>query len=218
LAPAPTLSADEDGTDMPARYDRRRATVVAFDQPGWAPPEAVVIDTNIVAEMLLSDEPEHSARETVIRRLAGAGSMVVFSRLLEMELWEVIFNHALRRALPRRDRRLGRFERRSRQAAIASLDRATRLWEDLLEELAWDCVELDEVADAVPDLMRAYGLQSYDAVHAATLVTSGVTDMVTRDAGFAVLMPEDATLHTTRRRDACGAEEPLSRPAQAGAL
>jgi predicted nucleic acid-binding protein len=63
------------------------------------------------------------------------------------------------------------------------------------------------------ELWRAHGLQSYDAVHAATLLTSGVTDMVTRDAGFAVLMPEDATLHTTRRRlsrtrarrrDACG--------------
>jgi predicted nucleic acid-binding protein len=93
---------------MPARYDRRRATVVAFDVSGWEPPEAVVLDSQ--------------------------------------------------------------------------------------------CVEVDEVADAVPDLMRAYGLQSYDAVHAATLLASGVTDMVTRDAGFAVLLPGDATLHTTRRR------------------
>jgi predicted nucleic acid-binding protein len=93
------------------------------------------------------------------------------------------------------------------------LDHAIRDWYELLETLQWDCVELHEVADAVPDLMRAYGLQSYDAVHAATLLTSGVTDMVTRDAGFAVLLPEDATLHTTRRRlsrtrarrrDACG--------------
>jgi predicted nucleic acid-binding protein len=96
---------------------------------------------------------------------------------------------------------------------VEAVDRATRLWEELLDDLAWDCVELHEVADAVPDLMRSYGLQSYDAVHAATLLTSGVTDMVTRDAGFAVLLPEDATLHTTRRRlgrtrarrrDACG--------------
>jgi len=75
------------------KFDRRRATVVAFDDPRWDPPEAVVIDTNVIAEM-----------------------------------------------------------------------------------------------------------QSYDAVHAATLLRSGVTDMVTRDAGFAVLLPEDATLHTTRRR------------------
>lgn len=131
---------------MPAKYDRRRATVVAFDGVGWEPPAAVVLDTNVVAEAFLSDESEHVACE-------------------------------------------------------------------LLETLDWRCVEVDDVADAIPDLMRNYGLQSYDAVHAATLLASGVTDMVTRDAGFAVLMPEDATLHTTRRRlsrtrsrrrDACG--------------
>jgi predicted nucleic acid-binding protein len=135
-----------------------------------------------------------------MERLADAGTLVVFSRLLELELWEVVFNQALRRALPRGERRLGRFERAARRAAIDAIDRATHLWHEWLDHLNWDCVELHEVADAVPDLMRAYGLQSYDAVHAATLLASGVTDMVTRDAGFAVLMPEDATLHTTRRR------------------
>ncbi|HEV7775219.1 MAG TPA: hypothetical protein VGO48_18210 [Conexibacter sp.] len=70
----------------------------------------------------------------------------------------------------------------------------------MLGTLDWRCVEVDEVADAVPDLMRNYGLQSYDAVHVATLLASGVRDLVSRDAGFAVLLPEDATLHTTRRR------------------
>lgn len=172
-----------------------------------------MIDTNVVAEMMLPDEPEHAACDVLLQRLANAETLVVFSRLLELELWEVVFNQALRRVLPRGQRGLGRFERTSRQAAIEALDRANCLWEELLNDLNWDCVELHEVADAVPDLMRAYGLQSYDAVHAATLLTSGVTDMVTRDAGFAVLMPEDATLHTTRRRlsrtrarrrDACG--------------
>ncbi len=199
MVPVPTPSDGEDGTDVPARYDRRRATVVAFDDPRWEPPEAIVIDTNVVAEMMLPDEPEEATCDALLQRLADARTLVVFNRLLELELWEVIFNRALRRALPREDR-LGRFDPSSRQTAIEALDRATHLWEELLDDLVWDCVELDEVADAVPDLMRAYGLQSYDAVHAATLLTSGVTDMVTRDAGFAVLMPEDATLHTTRRR------------------
>jgi predicted nucleic acid-binding protein len=95
----------------------------------------------------------------------------------------------------------------------AALTRAERYWNELLGTLDWRCVEVHDVADAVPDLMRNYGLQSYDAVHAATLLASGVTDLVSRDAGFAVLLPEDATLHTTRRRlgrtrarrrDACG--------------
>jgi predicted nucleic acid-binding protein len=136
---------------MPRRFDRRRATVVAFDAVDSEPPDAVVIDTNVVAEMMPPDEVEYASCDAVFRQL--------------------------------------------------------------VETETWERVEVEEVADAVPDLMRSYGLQSYDAVHAATLLASGVTDMVTRDAGFAVLLPEDATLHTTRRRlsrtrarrrDACG--------------
>jgi predicted nucleic acid-binding protein len=198
---------------MPARYDRRRATVVAFDAPEWNPPEAVVIDTNVIAEMMLPDEAEHASCEMALRRLRAGETVVVFNRLLELERWEVVYEHALRHAVPGRDRRLRRFEKAVRSGPAVALERAQALWHELLDDLTWQRVEIKEVADAVPDLMRAYGLQSYDAVHAATLLASGVTDMVTRDAGFAVLLPEDATLHTTRRRlsrtrarrrDACG--------------
>lgn len=185
---------------MPVKYDRRRATVVAFDVPEWEPPDAAVIDTNVVAEMLLPDEAEHVSCDAVLHRLVEAKTVVVFSRLLELELWEVVYEHALRRAVPGRDRRLRRFDRDVRSRPAIALARAQTTWNELLDDLTWERVEIEEVADAVPDLMRAYGLQSYDAVHAATLLRSGVTDMVTRDAGFAVLMPEDATLHTTRRR------------------
>jgi len=124
----------------------------------------------------------------------------VFNRLLEIELWEVVFNHALRAHLPREDRRHARFTPDGRRHAARALSRAKETWSILLSTLRWQCIEVDAVADAVPDLMRSYGLQSYDAVHAATLLASGVTDMVTRDAGFAVLLPEDATLHTTKAR------------------
>ncbi|HEX4805410.1 MAG TPA: type II toxin-antitoxin system VapC family toxin [Conexibacter sp.] len=174
--------------------------MVAFDAPSWEPPEAVVVDTNVVAEALLEHEPEHVACDAVLRRLGAARTIVVFNRLLEMELWEVVFNHALRREAPRAEQRHRRFTRDGRRGPSAAVSRAERLWTETLSGIDWQCVELHEVADAVPDVMRAYGLQSYDAVHAATLLRSGVTDMVTRDAGFAVLMPEDATLHTTRRR------------------
>jgi predicted nucleic acid-binding protein len=185
---------------MQTRYDRRRATVVAFDNPNWEPPAAVVVDTNVIAEALLRKEPEHPACDELFRRLSTAGTLVVYNRLLEVELWEVIFNHALRTRTARGDIRHTRYVPVMRRAAAARLDEALRKWNRLLNALHWDCVELEEVSDAVPDLMRSYGLQSYDAVHAATLLASGVTDLVSRDAGFAALLPEDATLHTTRRR------------------
>jgi predicted nucleic acid-binding protein len=185
---------------VPAKFDRRRASIVAFDSLSWEPPAAVVLDTSVVAEALLFDEPEHAVCDILLKRLTDEGTMVVFNRLLEIELWEVLFNQALRAALSSKDIRHGRFESNARAAAGAALADGMRGWSEIRETLDWQYVELDDVADAVPDLMRSYGLQSYDAVHAATLLASGVTDIVTRDAGYAVLLPEDATLHTTAAR------------------
>jgi predicted nucleic acid-binding protein len=133
-------------------------------------------------------------------RLDPGETTVVFNRLLEVELWEVVFNHALHLDGARKQARHRRFIADARAGAITALVDAERQWRELLTRFEWQCVELHEVADAVPDLMRNYGLQSYDAVHAATLLASGATDIVTRDTGFAALLPEDATVHTTTRR------------------
>jgi predicted nucleic acid-binding protein len=70
----------------------------------------------------------------------------------------------------------------------------------MLDSLAWSRIEIHDVASGVPCLMQDYGLQSYDAVHAATMMASEATDFVTRDGGFAVLPPAVATLHTTQAR------------------
>ena len=175
--------------------------VFAFDAPGWKPPEAVVLDTNVVAEALLSNQPEHTACRAVLRRFAAEGTTVVFSRLLEIELWEVVFNLALRERHPRKNLRHVRYDNRIRPRAARLLRQAHKAWEqDVLGQLAWLRIEIDEVAAAVPQLMQEYGFQSYDAVHAATLLTSGLVDFVTRDGGFAALPPDLATLHTTQTR------------------
>jgi predicted nucleic acid-binding protein len=63
-------------------------------------------------------------------------------------------------------------------------------------------VELSEVSANAPELMRAYGFRSYDAVHAASLAAAGLQDMVTLDHGFAALPQTQLTLHTTRARAA----------------
>lgn len=174
--------------------------VVAFDDDDWRPPDTALIDTNVVAEALLPNEPEHAQCATVMHGLAEAGTTVVFSRLLEVELWEVIFNLALRERHPRKDLRHIRYDSRIRKRAARLLAQAQTGWDELLDTLAWQRVEIDEVASDVPQLMREYGFQSYDALHAATLLDSGCVDFITRDGGFAVLPPAVATLHTTRAR------------------
>jgi predicted nucleic acid-binding protein len=174
--------------------------VFAFDASDWHPPDAVVLDTNVVAEALLPNQPEHAACAAVLQRLADDRTTVVFSRMLEVELWEAVFNLALRERHPRRNLRHVRFDNRVRPRAARLLAEAQRAWEKLPNTLAWTCIEIDAVTSAVPDLMREYGLQSYDAVHAATLIASGLNDFITRDGGFAALPPAVATLHTTGAR------------------
>ncbi len=175
--------------------------VFAFDAPGWEPPNAVMLDTNVVAEALLPKEPEHAPCLEVLELLANSGTTVVFSRLLEIELWEVVFNLALRERHPRKNIRHVRYDSRVRPRAARLLQQAQKAWQDdLRSPLAWSRIEMHEVAEDVPKLMQEYGFQSYDAVHAATLMDSELTDFVTRDGGFAVLPPAVATLHTTQAR------------------
>jgi predicted nucleic acid-binding protein len=174
--------------------------VFAFDAPEWHPPKTVLLDTNIVAEALLANQHEHDACLAVLERLGTEGSTVVFSRLLEIELWETVFNLALRERHPRKDTRRVRYDNRVRPRAARLLGQAHTAWEKKLDSLKWSRVEIHDIAEDVPKLMQDHGLQSYDAVHAATLLDSGITDFVTRDGGFAVLPPTAATLHTTQAR------------------
>lgn len=174
--------------------------VLAFDSPDWTPPAVVVLDTSVVAEALLPNEPEHAACRALFSTLRTHGTTVIFSGLLEIELWEVLFNLALRERHPRKQLRHVRFDGRIRPRAARLLDDGRKSWEALLGTLRWSCVELHEVTDRVVPIIRHYGLQSYDAVHAATLLETGVSDFVTRDVGFAKLPASTTTLHTTSER------------------
>jgi predicted nucleic acid-binding protein len=174
--------------------------VFAFDAPDWEPPRAVVLDTSVVAHALLPKQPEHAACAAVMRALVAAGTSITFSRHLEIELWETLFNLALRERHPRKDLRQVRYDNRVRPRAARLFGQTRQAWEEMLGSLSWTRVEIHEIADQVPGLIQRYGLESYDAVHAATLLDSAITDFLTRDGGFAALPPAVATLHTTRAR------------------
>jgi predicted nucleic acid-binding protein len=174
--------------------------VFAFDAPGWEPPNAVALDTSVVAHALLPKQPEHAACAALMRTLVAAGTSITFSRHLEIELWETLFNLALRERHPRKDMRRVRYDNRVRPRAARLFGQTRQAWEKMLGSLSWTRIEIHEIADQVPGLIQQYGLQSYDAVHAATLLDSGITDFLTRDGGFAALPPTLATLHTTQAR------------------
>lgn len=174
--------------------------VHAFDAPTWRPPRTIVLDTSVVVEALLPNQPEHDSCLAALKQLAANRSTVIHNRLLEIELWEATFNLALRERHPRKNLRQIRYDKRIRPRAARLLRQAHQAWEKMRDSLTTSIIEVGEVADDVPRLMQEYGLQSYDAVHAATLLASGVTDFLTRDAGFAALPARLATLHTTHAR------------------
>jgi predicted nucleic acid-binding protein len=175
-------------------------SVVAFGAPGWTPPAVVLVDTNVAAEALLKGAAEHVSCVALFQRLRDEGTTVVFNRLMEIEFVGDGLQRRSAPTLPRKQLRHVRFSDDGRLRAASALDDARARWERMIARINWLRVELHEIADAVPDLMRSYGLQSYDAVHAATLSASGITDFVTRDIDFARLLPEDATLPTTAAR------------------
>jgi predicted nucleic acid-binding protein len=154
--------------------------VLAFDAPGWEPPAAVVLDTNVVAEALLPNEKEHRPCVELLERLGVCGTTVVFSRLLKIELWEVAFNLAPRERHPRKKLPHVRFDNRVRPRAARLLGQAQDAWARTLASLSWSVIEIHEVAREVPALMRERGLQSYDAVHAAAVAEFGGTEPKSR--------------------------------------
>ncbi|HTZ87572.1 MAG TPA: hypothetical protein VMB05_12965 [Solirubrobacteraceae bacterium] len=77
--------------------------VHAFDAPTWQPPQTVVLDTSVVVEALLPNQPEHHACLGVLDQPAASHSAVLYNRLLEIELWEATFNLALRERHPRKN-------------------------------------------------------------------------------------------------------------------
>jgi predicted nucleic acid-binding protein len=176
-----------------------------------------LLDTSVIVDGLLPSQPGHAACVAFLRDLAASETLVVFNRLLEVELYETLFNLALKERHGKRWAS-ARYDGRVRRRAGRLLADGTRAWSELLDSWSWSVIELSEVSESVPELMRAYGFRSYDAVHAASLPASGLTHMATLDHGFAALPPSMVTVHTTaacavtiRRRRAQLASRPRNR-------
>ena len=73
-------------------------------------------------------------------------------------------------------------------------------WTELLSFVPHRRIGVDDVADRVPDLMERYGLGSYDAIHAATAISTGVRRLVAIDAGFGNVPETQLSLYVDRTR------------------
>lgn len=174
--------------------------VDSLEAPTLVSPDPVFLDTSFVVDALIDTQPHHGACSAFLEGLAESGSTIYFNRLLEMELAETAFRLALKERFGRKKWQRARLDGRARIRASRLLAEVQEAWDRTLAAFSFVRIELHEVVDSVPALMRAYGLQSYDAVHAASALYAGVGTMVTLDAHFAVLPAADITIITSSGR------------------
>jgi predicted nucleic acid-binding protein len=68
--------------------------IKSFEASDWKPPEAVLLDTTIVVDALSPAQKNHEACAAFFDAVVDAQCTLVFNRLLETELCEVLFNIA----------------------------------------------------------------------------------------------------------------------------
>lgn len=164
--------------------------VFAFEDPAVElPQEGLVLDTSFVVEALLPNQPFHQECADFLERCADEATLVFYSRLLEVELFETAFFVALKERWGSKTKgREKRLDGRARRRAARLQQELMVAWRDILRAVIWAPIEVSEVLSEVSWLMR-FGLRSYDAVHVATAVYADAPALVTIDKDFA-LVPE----------------------------
>jgi len=173
--------------------------VFSIEATTLVPPQDLVVDTSFVVDALISAQPNHVICHRFVERLAAVGATLYFNRLLETELVEVAFRLALKERFGKEWMRR-RHDGRSRKRVGRLMGQVQAAWEETLASFSFVRVELHEVTDAMPEMMRRYGLGSHDAIHAATSLYAGVPRIATLDTGFASLPASTLTIYTNPAR------------------
>jgi predicted nucleic acid-binding protein len=173
--------------------------VVGYESAVHLPAHAA-LDTSFVLRALSPLEPGHVEARRLVDRLVDAGTVVYFSRLLEIELLEVSYKLAVREQHGGRGWPEKRHDGRSRRRAARIAGEMFRSWSRLTTTLESECVEIHDVADDIRPYMDRYGLSSYDSIHAATAVVVGADVLITNDAGFGAVDERVLRLYTDSSR------------------
>ncbi|MCG7321576.1 type II toxin-antitoxin system VapC family toxin [Arsenicicoccus bolidensis] len=160
----------------------------------------MTLDTSFVVSLLNSGEPHHGGSRRFADLLVASQSLVVYNRLLEIELVEVAFKLAVKERHGTKAWPAKRGDGRVRPRAGRLARELLRSWGDFLEAVPYLCVELHEVSDDVPEAMIRWGLGSYDAVHVVSALYAGNQRIVTVDAGFGAVPEQHLTIYTDASR------------------
>ncbi|MEX2210688.1 MAG: PIN domain-containing protein [Gaiellaceae bacterium] len=173
--------------------------VFSFEAAETPLPEEVLLDTSYVVEALIVSQPLHAAAVNFLVRLATEDVRIRFSSMLELELAETAFQIALKENHPKDWKRF-RHDGRARRRASRLMTGVEEAWTSVLAYLDYARIDVEDVIEEVPMLMSAYGLASYDAVHAATALKTDPVGIVTTDVGFCALPPANTAIFTDSSR------------------
>jgi predicted nucleic acid-binding protein len=143
------------------------------------PPPELVLDTSLVADALIETSDRHAECDRVLRLLREGGVTTFYlSSLLAAELLQVAHREPLR-VFTNKMRPIRRYDRRVLPRVARFAEGVMKSFDDLLDSLDHVVVPMETVLPLVPGIM-AHGLESYDAVHAATAAYVGATVVVSR--------------------------------------
>jgi predicted nucleic acid-binding protein len=182
--------------------------VFAIEEEELLLPDPIALDTSFVVEALIATQPLHALCRAFLNRIDASGVSITTSDLLAVELAEAAFAIALKERWGSSWRR-HRTDGRARRRAARLLDDTVARYETVLASKDHLPVPVAEATGGARGFMTAYGLASYDALHAASAVAAGAKAIVTTDAGFALLPPSLLTVYTDRSRLAsCRSKRP----------
>lgn len=165
------------------------------DAQTYRGPERIAFDTSFIVEFLMAGQPHIQAAADGFVKMVRDGSEIVLSSLVDLELVEACYQVALRERYGKRWAQ-ARPDGRARRRAARLTRQARDAWHRLLTVLPTTVIDVGMVSDDVPELMRRYGLGSYDAAHVATALHAGVDAAATLDTGFAQVPASRLEIHT----------------------
>ncbi|WP_205620874.1 type II toxin-antitoxin system VapC family toxin [Intrasporangium chromatireducens] len=163
-------------------------------------PSEVAVDTSFVIAALNQGEPHHQEAADFMTRLVDGQSLLIHNRLMEIEFVEVAFKLAVKERHGSKGWPAKRSDGRVRRRAGRLTSDMLSSWKEIKSTTPNLQIELAEVADEVPGIMRKWGLASYDAVHAASAIYGAGGSLVTFDAGFGSVPEKDLQVYIERSR------------------
>ena len=149
-------------------------------------PEIIYFDTSFVIKVLIDGQSHFIQCREFIELLKKKQPIVVFSNLLRMELWHtrliIVFQNLEKEKHINFANCLKKYPNAPRRF-YSEISGVNKLFNELLQNFKnWAEIPVeDKIINLALELIHKYNLDSYDAVHIATMLNWGIKDIVVFD-------------------------------------